>query len=743
MSTVKAPTLCTASTFTNNNHGESLSQNKNFLYIDSFGDTDYSIRNLFEVKEFQDVKFNASTDLKAGIHQLIVTPETREEFVKAIAWKLKTVDNAMVRVHQLSNTLNYYTGSTVASKELLEQIAEFSLDFKDWNSRNNEYGISIEQACEVAKAAIALLPDTKKAIELQILQQRCNCNPYAWSKIVEGLERDFYRELEQRGINNPSTDRDEKLRLSLLGLLNESDPIKKIRKRSEICSHYRISKSEVETALKALKARTEQKECLSYEIDDLFNLKVQGLSWTIPELLPTGETVILSGSPKVGKTLLAIDAAFAIATGENSFLGHGTGDRKKVLLICPDQSLRSTRDKLIKRGFRSQDKGYIKIIPHWTIDQIQILEEQLDEYRPDVVIIDSLKRITHGSNISENSSEFADNIYSLKETIGRYNASGILIHHNNKNSDSMGVGKLRGSSAIAGAVWGTWQMEHIPRKDPNNKKKLIIDPSDPTRLFTLHARDTEGQKFKVELNPENFSWNRLDNESQEENSTYRQRILNILTMNPTGLAGREIIELLELSPDDNKRSIYNELNRMTNKRLINCSPASGDKRINIYSIVLEKIKDTPPPIPSDIKHDKYSENTDISKLENSHINSHMVEKNSHMDNEKINHDDYLNPDIERNTEIVITSTENIGGEGVTDQHTDTQNTHINTDEVDGFTALVRDAFAINDYPAIQALFEGCEHLKQPVWKRLTPEEQSAFKSYLRGVNISSSQFGSD
>ncbi|MDK2413172.1 AAA family ATPase, partial [Aphanizomenon sp. 202] len=196
---------------------------------------------------------------------------------------------------------------------------------------------------------------------------------------------------------------------------------------------------------------TNQEELKTYTIDDLFDLQSEGLTWVIPEMLPRGETIILAGSPKAGKSLLGIDAAFAIATGESHFLGE-TVQRGKVLLVSCDESLQSTKSKLIKRGFRRGDS--IEILPQWTIDRLHELEQKIEDCRPDVVIIDSLKRITHGSQISENSAEFADNIYTLKELFAKYNCSGILIHHSNKNNEATGVHKLRGSSAIAGAVWG-------------------------------------------------------------------------------------------------------------------------------------------------------------------------------------------------------------------------------------------------------------------------------------------------
>ncbi len=113
--------------------------------------------------------------------------------------------------------------------------------------------------------------------------------------------------------------------------------------------------------------------------------------------------------------------------------------RGKVLLISNDENPRSTKSKVLKRGFRSSDGKNLEVIFNWTIAQMYELEQVLDDFRPDVVIIDSLKSITQGNaEVSENSAEFANNLYALKNLLNQYNAASILIHHTNKNKEAPG-----------------------------------------------------------------------------------------------------------------------------------------------------------------------------------------------------------------------------------------------------------------------------------------------------------------
>ncbi len=47
----------------------------------------------------------------------------------------------------------------------------------------------------------------------------------------------------------------------------------------------------------------------------------------------------------------------------------------------------------------------------------------------------------------------------LEALLNRYSAAGLLIHHTTMSKDATGVGKLRGSSAIAAAAYVVWLLE--------------------------------------------------------------------------------------------------------------------------------------------------------------------------------------------------------------------------------------------------------------------------------------------
>jgi len=397
--------------------------------------------------------------------------------------------------------------------------------------------------------------------------------------------------------SQPTLSTVERFKADLLALANSDDDLERLVRINELASTYRMPASEIRKALSKTEVATRTPKAQTFRLDEFLSRETEGIDYLIPGLLPRGETVLCVGLPKSGKTLLSIDAAFAIATGESHFLGEAV-QQGKVLIVSVDESAQSTKLKLLKRGFRASDADNVAVMTSWDVSQMGELEAKLEDFRPDLVVIDSLKRITAGREISENSAEFADIIYQLKELLGRYGAASILVHHSNKSQDAVGVGKVRGSTAIAGATWGVWQLDQIiqttDQKGKPIKGKPKFDPSDPRRIFTAICRDTDSQTLTIQFNPENHSYSvaNEDVKAQQERKTQEQLIIELLTQHhPNGLTGREIMEALGLG-----RGIYTILDRMVGRKTVTQRQSKTDRRSMVYA--LQKKGDTHPPSPS-------------------------------------------------------------------------------------------------------------------------------------------------
>ncbi|MEC4851422.1 MAG: DnaB-like helicase N-terminal domain-containing protein, partial [Jaaginema sp. PMC 1079.18] len=166
--------------------------------------------------------------------------------------------------------------------------------------------------------------------------------------------------------------------------------------------------------------------------------------WVIQGLLPRGSLTELYALPGDGKTLLSYDLICSALIGE-PWNGFPVANQKlKAVIIQTDEAPQATlltlRDRLEGRNL----EVYFKTC--WTIEQLFQLKLELEEIQPDILMIDSLTSINRNTTKSENDSDYARNIYALRQMCGDMGMAGILIHHSNKLGDS------RGSTGIPGAV---------------------------------------------------------------------------------------------------------------------------------------------------------------------------------------------------------------------------------------------------------------------------------------------------
>lgn len=527
-----------------------------------------------------------------------------------------------------------------------------SIPYQQWLDDRAGDALDIKEAVALAEDILRHDPETAdRTVALDQLRRRCGVSEYAWDK-------KYLAQLQAKCDRTPASDPIEQLRLDLLALQQETDPIKRVFKRQEMSVTYRIKGHDLEKLSRQLHKQTKTPEAEWMSLEELFDAHVPGLEYLIPGMLPKADTVLLIADPKVGKSLLAYDAAFAVATGESRFLGEIT-QQGRVLIVQTDESMHSTKSRLLHRGFRREDSGNLQYIASWNISQMQKLEEKLETFRPALVIVDSLRRVSSGAEVSEDKAEVSDNISELRELLTRYGASGIIIHHAKKDPDATGVSRVRGSSAIAAATWGVWDLERIPKtKVVGGKKKAYYDPKCLERFLTITSRDTEGTRLRLELNPENNSWvnhgeDGITEEDLAESKSQSDAVLEILqAMAPLGLEAQEINNAVNLG-----RGIYSVLNRLLNRRQIGSRPSTEDKRRTVYYCHTSAnltddtestvtTGDTPPPPVSQLPVIEYAEDDTGIDVQRS------ITDRSQIDHTLIAPQENITPVIENSLELV-------------------------------------------------------------------------------------------
>jgi archaellum biogenesis ATPase FlaH len=609
-----------------------------------------------------------------GHHILALDPDTPERLWKEIAYSLLGA-GCEVSVKEVGRfnkqPLEWWLQETPANHVAIEIISQH-IPYSEWEESRAKEPLTLKEALELAELVLVKLGEGEQAnIALDALRRRANVSEWNWDKKYLG---DVRARLEKSlALSSPQTDPKERLRLDVKALLKESDPIAYEVMRVDIQSRYRLNHKALERIIRSISQLTKEAEVVDMGLDELFDLPTENLEYVIPGMLPVGEAALLIANPKAGKSLLAYDAAFAVATGEDTFLGEQC-KQGKVLIVQCDESSGTAKGRLLKRGFRREDTPNVRFMHKFRITQLAALEAKLETFRPTLVIIDSLRKINAGREVSENSAEFADNIYELKELCSQYNAALILIHHSNKNSEAVGVEKVRGSSAIAGATWGIWELTQIPKPDPKDKKKLIIDPKDPTRILSIIARDVEGQRLSIELDPENNHWiNRgeegANQEEVREQKTHSAKVIEILqSVAPVGLEASEINDRLGLG-----RGIYSVLNRLLGQKIIGSRPSTKDRRRTVYFCstvtqdeqqpTAQQVGNPPPPTLTAPNVIKYPEFIDMSSVQSSITLDHKSITFDHIPPVGGGEKQASNAEPVSNTEYSITSSSWAGERG--------------------------------------------------------------------------------
>ena len=182
--------------------------------------------------------------------------------------------------------------------------------------------------------------------------------------------------------------------------------------------------------------------------------------WLVDTILPVGGTLLLYGDPKVGKSFAALQLAAALATGSD-WLGFPVPTAVKVVYIQLDtpRSLWIDRvSRLNASGLPTDvvfysDRELLQTWPFNILDPLhqRVLRETLDEVKPDVVILDTLREAHRGD---ENDSTDMQNVLSHLTSIVKP-AALILVAHGKKASIENPASLIngnRGSNYVSGAV---------------------------------------------------------------------------------------------------------------------------------------------------------------------------------------------------------------------------------------------------------------------------------------------------
>ena len=175
------------------------------------------------------------------------------------------------------------------------------------------------------------------------------------------------------------------------------------------------------------------------------------IMFTVEGLLAQG-LFILSGSPKVGKSWLALELCLSVAKGEK-FLDSSTR-QGSALYFCLEDSYQRIQLRLYELTDEPSDKLFFSLKAD-TIDNG--LEEQIAKFKSEhddlnLVVIDTLQMVRNELD-SSYGSDYAE-LLPLKSLAEQLNISIVLVHHIRKAADSDPFNMISGSTGLNGCVDG-------------------------------------------------------------------------------------------------------------------------------------------------------------------------------------------------------------------------------------------------------------------------------------------------
>ena len=227
----------------------------------------------------------------------------------------------------------------------------------------------------------------------------------------------------------------------------------------------------------------------------LLDMDVPPVRYIISDLLPVG-LHLLAGSPKIGKSWLAMWLCNQISTGEQVWQFETAG--------CPTLylSLEDTMDRLHLRLSSITEDGSKD---SWYVTKVDAgaLVEQLEAFiqaHPGVglIVIDTLAHVREG-NASSYLNDYKE-MRKFKELADKYRLALVLVHHPRKASDDDPVNMVSGSTGLVGAVDGIYILEKLKR-------------SGNQALLHVTGRDTPNKQLCLEFDREDCVWKFMGFES--------------------------------------------------------------------------------------------------------------------------------------------------------------------------------------------------------------------------------------
>lgn len=250
---------------------------------------------------------------------------------------------------------------------------------------------------------------------------------------------------------------------------------------------------------------------------DLWNKAFPPVRWAVPSLIPEG-VAILAGSPKIGKSWLALGVAVAVATGGIA-LGKIAVEPGEVLYLALEDTQRRLQRRLqcVLPMECGQPSGRLHFVTEWPrlhAGRVERLERWLTDHpETRLVVIDTLEKVRpHTASLDRN-------LYTADYLIGdrltplskKYAIALVIVHHTRKATADDPVELVSGTLGLTGGVDGVMVLRrqrgqadaflYVTGKDIEDEKDYALNWDARTTTWAIQgdARDYAGSDERLEM----------------------------------------------------------------------------------------------------------------------------------------------------------------------------------------------------------------------------------------------------
>lgn len=277
--------------------------------------------------------------------------------------------------------------------------------------------------------------------------------------------------------------------------------------------------------------------------DELLATAPDFQEWLVPDLLTANELFILAAGPRVGKSLLSMGLAHAVATG-GKFLDRPC-TKGKVLYVSLEDGRAKIKEREMAQGW---GEGVpVAWLEKFKISELDHLRDIALEMDPRLIILDTLSRVRDDDS-EETSAKMSRVLEPIQELAKEVNCCILIVHHTIKevtvklNDLSEVFDTIRGSGSIRGVCRGS----------------MVIAKSDGGHYRIAYENGWGKGDLSVVLDANTWSWKLLGNwQPSQEGSSHKQLIIDTLQR-----LGSATVDQIFDATQIPKKSLYKALERL-------------------------------------------------------------------------------------------------------------------------------------------------------------------------------------